>query len=135
VAAVRAAAVKYADETSWKLRGKLCWLWTAATTTVVAFLVHARRGASGLAALLGAEIHGILHSDRWGVYDQVPAERRQVCWAHLKRDFQKDRRRGGSSVLVGRVGGTSSKRSSPRGTRSKRAKLRGHNCKATSSRS
>src|SRR5437763_1758913 len=28
VAAVRAAAVKHADETSWKLRGQLCWLWT-----------------------------------------------------------------------------------------------------------
>src|SRR6185312_2972003 len=31
VAAVRTAAVKHADETSWKLRGRLCWLWTAAT--------------------------------------------------------------------------------------------------------
>ena len=30
VAAVQAAAVKHADETSWKLRGRLCWLWPAA---------------------------------------------------------------------------------------------------------
>lgn len=105
VAAVRAAAVKYADETSWKLRGKLCWLWAAATTKVVAFLIHAQRGAAGLAALLGAAVHGILHSDRWGVYDQVPAKRRQVCWAHLKRDFQKVIDRGGPSVFVGQAGG------------------------------
>ena len=29
--AVREAAVKNVDETSWKLAGKLCWLWVAAT--------------------------------------------------------------------------------------------------------
>ena len=55
-------------------------VWTAATKTVVAFLIHARRGAVGLTVLLGTAIHGILHSDRWSVYDQVPAQRRQVCW-------------------------------------------------------
>ena len=58
----------------------------------------------GLAALLGAEIQGILCSDRWHVYNQVPAERRQVCWAHLKRDFQKIVDRGGQSGGVGRRG-------------------------------
>src|SRR6266540_6257470 len=50
---VRAADVKNVDETSWKLAGKLCWLWVAATGTVAAFLIHARRGWQALAALLG----------------------------------------------------------------------------------
>ncbi len=104
VAAARAAAVKHADETSWKLAGKLCWLWAAATAGVVAFVIHARRSAAGLVALLGAEIQGILCSDRWGVYNCLPAERRQVCWAHLKRDFQKVVDRGGSCLAVGRAG-------------------------------
>jgi transposase len=104
LAAVQQAEVKHADETSWKLCGKLCWLWAAARTGVVAFVVHAQRGAAGLAALLGTEIYGIVCSDRWSVYDQVPAERRQVCWAHLKRDFQKIVDRGGPSVFVGREG-------------------------------
>ena len=104
VSAVRAAPVKHADETSWKLRGRLCWLWTAATTKAVAFLIHAKRGATGLTALLGAAIQGILCSDRWCVYDRVPAQRRQVCWAHLKRDFQKVLDRGGPSAFVGRRG-------------------------------
>jgi transposase len=104
VAAVQAAAVKHADETSWKLRGGLCWLWGAATAGVAAFVIHARRSAAGLAALLGSTIQGILCSDRWGVYDQVPAERRQVCWAHLKRDFQKIIDRGGPGEEVGREG-------------------------------
>jgi transposase len=104
VAAVRAAAVKHADETSWKLAGKLCWLWAAASAGVAAFVIHARRSAAGLAALLGGEIQGILCSDRWGVYNGVPAGRRQVCWAHLKRDFQKVVDRGGPSQSVGRQG-------------------------------
>jgi transposase len=104
VAAVQDAAVKHADETSWKQRGKLCWLWAAATARVVAFVIHGRRSAAALAALLGAEIKGIVCSDRWGVYDRVPPERRQVCWAHLKRDFQKFCDRGGPSAWVGQQG-------------------------------
>ena len=96
--------MKYADETSWKLWGKQCWLRAAATTNVAVFVIHAKRGAVGLATLLGEEIDAILHSDRWHVYLQVPAERRQLCWAHLKRDFQKVVDHGGPSVFVGRRG-------------------------------
>ena len=36
----------------------------------------------------------------------MPAKRRQVCGAHLKRDFQKIVERGGPSVFVGRRGRT-----------------------------
>jgi transposase len=104
IEAVRAAAVKSADETSWKRQGKLCWLWAAATATVAVFVIHARRNALGMAAILGTEIQGILCSDRWGVYGQVPAARRQICWAHLKRDFQKIVDRGGASAFVGQEG-------------------------------
>jgi transposase-like protein len=60
--AARAAAVKNVDETSWKLAGKLCWLWVAATGTVAAFLIHARRGAEALAALLGEKVQGSVQS-------------------------------------------------------------------------
>jgi len=104
IAAVRQADVKFADETSWKLWGQLCWLWAAATAGVAAFVIHAKRGAAGLAAILGEDIGGIVHSDRWHVYLQVPEERRQLCWAHLKRDFRKIVDCGGPSVFVGRRG-------------------------------
>jgi transposase len=104
VAAVRNAAVKFADETSWKLWGKLCWLWAAATSNIAVYVIHAKRSALGLTALLGEDIDGILHSDRWHVYRCVPDERRQLCWAHLKRDFQKIVDHGGPSAFVGRRG-------------------------------
>src|SRR5207248_6708454 len=65
LAAVRGAAAKNVDETSWKLAGELCWLWVAATGTAAAFLVHARRGWEALAALLGPEVTGFVCSYRW----------------------------------------------------------------------
>ena len=100
--AVQAAATKNVDETGWKQAGKLCWLWTAATTTVACFLIHARRGAVGLTALLGETIHGLVTSDRWSAYAKLlSVERRQVCWAHLKRDFQKLIDRGGAALPLG----------------------------------
>jgi transposase len=104
LAAIRQADVKFADETSWKLWGKLCWLWAAAIAGVAVFVIHAKRSTKGLAAILGDNIEGIVHSDRWHVYLQVPEERRQLCWAHLKRDFQKIVDCGGPSVFVGRRG-------------------------------
>jgi transposase len=100
VQAVRAAEVKNVEETGWKLVGQRCWLWAAATATVAAFVIHARRSAAGLRTLLGEVITGIVTSDRWSVYPQVAADRWQVCWAHLKRDFQAmvDRDNAGSTI-------------------------------------
>jgi transposase len=98
---VRDAPVKNVDETSWKLAGRLCWLWVAATGTVAAFLVHARRGWQALAALLGGKVQGIVGSDRWSAYGRLSPYSRQVCWAHLKRDFQKLVDRGGPAKRLG----------------------------------
>ena len=102
--AVREAPVKNADETGWKQAGARRWLWTAATTTVAYFVIHVHRGARGLRELLGEAITGIVISDRWWGYNKLPLEQRQVCWAHLKRDFQKCLERGGAGKVVGDVG-------------------------------
>lgn len=102
--AVREAPVKNADETGWKQAGAKRWLWTAATPTVAYFVIHVQRGSRGLEALLGEAITGIVISDRWWGYNQLPLEQRQVCWAHLKRDFQKCLERGGEGKVVGDIG-------------------------------
>src|SRR5262245_47173929 len=101
LAGARDAAVKNVDETGWKLAGKLCWLWVAATDSVAAFLIHARRGWQALAALLGEKIGGLVCSDRWSAYGRLSPYSRQVCWAHLKRDFQKLVDRGGPAKRLG----------------------------------
>ena len=100
--AVRAADVKHVDETSWKRAGALCWLWLAATGGVAAFLIHARRGWEALAALLGEKVRGFVCSDRWSAYAKLSPWCRQICWAHLKRDFQKLVDRGGAAARLGR---------------------------------
>src|SRR6266511_5405907 len=101
VHAVRTAPAKHADETSWKRAGQLCWLWTAVTARVAWFVIHARRGAEGLTALLGATVTGVVTSDRGAVYDRLDVYRRQLCWAHLLRDFQAMVDRGGPAAAVG----------------------------------
>src|SRR3712207_547300 len=51
------------------------------------FLV-ARRSRQALESLLGPAFGGIVGSDRYSAYARLPVEQRQVCWAHLKRDWQ-----------------------------------------------
>jgi transposase len=102
--AVQRAPVKHVDETGWKQAGRKRWLWGAATATDVCFVIHATRGVQGLQALLGGVLKGLFVSDRWSVYHCLPVCRRQICWAHLKRDFQKLVERGGPAEAIGRVG-------------------------------
>jgi transposase len=102
--AVQDAASKNVDETGWKRAGVQCWLWGAATSGVACFVIRPTRGAAGLVALLGESIHGIVTSDRFSVYGSLPLDRRQVCWAHLKRDFQKLVERGGEAKNIGETG-------------------------------
>ena len=101
---VREAPVKNTDESGWSEKGQKRWLWTAATATVAFFVIHLRRSFEGLQALLGETITGIVCSDRWSAYSKLPLELRQICWAHLKRDFQKLIDRGGPADAIGRVG-------------------------------
>ena len=98
---VREAAAKNLDETSWKKKGKKCWLWTAATAFVAFFVVHPSRGKQGFKALMGKALKGIFSSDRWHIYAARAPRARQVCWSHLKRDFQKLIDRGGESKRIG----------------------------------
>jgi transposase len=102
--AVREAPVKNADETGWSLAGKLCWLWMAATDLVACFKITAGRGKADFRKLLGEEITGTVGSDRWHAYNFLDLANRQLCWAHLKRDFQKWLDRGGEGAAVGAAG-------------------------------
>lgn len=101
--AVAQADVKNVDETGWKEKGKKRWLWVAATGTVAAFIISPWRNLKALIRLLGAEFVGILCSDRWRVYDEWPLLQRQVCWAHLKRNWEKLVERGGKAKVIGQA--------------------------------
>jgi GNAT superfamily N-acetyltransferase len=80
LAAVQQAQVKHVDETGWKKAGHKRWLWVAATSTVVVFLIHRLRNAAALLQWLGQTLHGILCSDRWRAYDSHSERDAQLCW-------------------------------------------------------
>ena len=50
---------------------------------------------------MGENFRGILNSDRHGAYNWVDLERRQLCWAHLRREFIKISERTGVSAELG----------------------------------
>jgi transposase len=87
------------DETGWREGRKRGWLWVAVTARVTVFLVRLSRARAVLADLIPGG-PGVLTTDRYSAYAHLPADRRQVCWAHLRRDFQAmiDRRNSGSVV-------------------------------------
>ena len=77
------------------------WLWVMVTPLVTVFQVFLSRSQQSAQALLGKTFDGILNSDRHSVYNWVSLVCRQVCWAHLKRDFTKIAERPGISQAIG----------------------------------
>ncbi len=98
---VKQQPVANVDETGWKQESKTAWLWTAVTSLVTVFLVRWRRAKECAMELIGEGFDGVVGSDRCGSYLWVDAKQRQLCWAHLKRDFQKLADAGGYPGAVG----------------------------------
>jgi len=88
------------DETGWRQGGKRAWLWVAVTALVTVFHIARSRGGAVARGLLGPGLHWVVTSDRFSAYKWLPLQRRQLCWAHLRRDFQAmiDRHNRGSSI-------------------------------------
>ena len=77
----------HADETGWPRGNRLKgWLWVLCCTSAAVFRVQAGRGQAAAKELLGT-FTNVLHCDRWSGYNCF-AGLRQLCWAHLKRDFK-----------------------------------------------
>jgi transposase len=103
-AAVQAAGAVHADETSWRQAGQRCWLWVAVAALATVFTIAPSRGRQVIQGLLGPAFAGRLITDRWSAYTWLVPERRQVCWAHLKRDLQALVDAGGAARAIGEDG-------------------------------
>ena len=87
------------DETGWKQGKAKAWLWVAVTNLLTVFLIRPNRNRAAFDDLVGPT-PGVLTTDRFPVYTHLSGRRRQVCWAHLRRDFQAmiDRKDSGSEI-------------------------------------
>jgi len=95
---VQRQAVNHVDETSWRQQDKLHWLWLAATPTVTVFGLLAGHGSAQARQVISKTTKGIVITGRYNAYNWLPPTRRQLCWAHLKRDFQVMAERAGKSA-------------------------------------
>ena len=92
---VRDAQVVHLDETGWSQKGQRYWMWVAVAAAGAYFQITKTRGGKVVSAILGTAFLGKIVTDRWSAYTIIEAVRRQVCWAHLKRDFKRFVDRGG----------------------------------------
>ena len=86
--ALIAAATKHCDETGWRHFNKRAWMWVCSNPEIGAYFQIDERRNRGAFAMLLPELRGIIHTDRWGVYDIIAAIMHQLCHPHLRRDMQ-----------------------------------------------
>jgi transposase len=77
------------------------WLWVLVTKYVSVFKVFLSRAKESAQEMIGETYTGIVISDRYRGYTGLDASQRQVCWAHLKRDFTAMSERCGVSEGIG----------------------------------
>ncbi|MNL45426.1 Transposase IS66 family protein [compost metagenome] len=85
-ARVIAEPTVHADETGWRHQGKKHWLWVVGTKRGSVFRVDKGRGHEARSKVLPDDYEGVIHTDRWAAYNRH--ERRQLCHAHLLRNWQ-----------------------------------------------
>ena len=89
------AGAKHLDETSWKQGQSKAWLWVAVSDLVAVFAIRLSRGSKVARELLGRWVRGTVVSDRFSAYNWVGLWSRQLCWAHILRDFKGAAERDG----------------------------------------
>ncbi len=100
-AMVRMAKVVYADETGWKERARRMYLWVAVASFGAVYLLRESRAGRIARELLGEHPKYVV-TDRYSGYSWLPLMWRQICWAHLIRDFKWIM---GFKGEAGRIGG------------------------------
>ena len=103
LAKIQNADFVHGDETSWREENRLAWLWTAVTPKLKVFRIDRRRTRAAFRRLLFA-FDGILCTDRYSVYRVHDKRRRQLCWAHLLRNFRGIEELGGKAMSLGVAG-------------------------------
>lgn len=94
------APVKYVDETRYRQSGTPGYAWVLVTFEQVLFFLRPSRGSRIAREVIGT--CGTVVTDRYAGYAWVDETKRQVCWAHLLRDFTQIAERQGRAGDYGR---------------------------------
>ena len=84
---VKQGAKIWADETGWRVKGKLWWLWIFANERCAYYWPDKTRGGPVVERLLGEVFLGLLIVDGWHAYTKIVCDR-QTCMAHIFRKIR-----------------------------------------------
>lgn len=87
LADVNRGARVWADETGWRVKGKLWWLWIFANERSAYYWIDKTRGSPVVERLLGEVFYGILMVDGWHAYTKIVSAK-QTCMAHIFRKIR-----------------------------------------------
>ena len=76
------------DETSSNNQGKRHWCWVATNQELSVYKLSNSRGKGAFESFF-PEYEGRAITDRYAVYNVIDDHRRQICLAHLRRDFKR----------------------------------------------
>ena len=85
---IKTGVVIFADETGWRVRGSLHWLWIFANAKSAFYWPDKSRGSSVVEKILGTCFSGLLISDAWHAYLKIKCDK-QTCMAHIFRKIRK----------------------------------------------
>lgn len=83
----RWSAVLHADETGWRVNGRLHWLWCFTSKDLAYYVIDRCRGSPVVLKVLGKFFAGILVTDFFAAYNQIIALAKQKCLVHLLREL------------------------------------------------
>src|SRR5262249_1227784 len=98
---VQRQPVHNADETSWPEKSKRRGLWISVTPLVTLLRLLKTPRAVGAQELLREVVWGIIGTDRYAASNWLNPRQRQLCWAHLKREFIAWSERTGETARLG----------------------------------
>ena len=86
---VKSGACLWADETGWRVKGKLHWMWAFANKYSAYYWIDKSRGSDVVNRILGDIFAGVLIADGWGAYNHIVVSDRQTCMPHIYRKIRK----------------------------------------------
>ncbi len=86
---VRASKVLHIDETGHYTKGKAGWCWMFTNNEASFIKLADSRGMKFLKNSTFSDYKSLVVTDRYAVYNYFSNEKRQICWAHLLRNFER----------------------------------------------